>query len=224
MTLSLRRDGPALTILALAFAAAAYAYPRAPERIPTHWGLDGQPDAWGGPASLFLVPAMAAGIWLLMGVLPRLDPGRANYPSFAGVYAVLRTGLVAFLGLLHGVMVASALGLPVDMGRVGAPATGLLFILIGGVLGKVRPNWFVGVRTPWTLTSKLSWTRTHRLAGWLFVGTGVLVLLASLISPAAGFLVMVVGAIGSTLLSLVYSHHVWARDPDRQSPGGTTPA
>lgn len=223
MTFSLRRDGPALAMIALLFLASAWAWPQVPDRIPMHWGPSGEPDGWGGRGTLFLLPAVAAGTWLLMTVLPRFDPGRANYANFAGPYTVLRTSLIAFFGLLHGVAVAAALGHPINMNHVMIPATGLLFILLGSVMGKVRPNWFVGVRTPWTLTSKLAWTRTHRVAGWLFTGSGAAVLLLGLIWPIAGIAAILVGALGTTVVSFVYSHHVWAHDPDRQSPGGTTP-
>ena len=80
-----------------------------------------------------------------------------------------------------------------------------------------------GVRTPWTLTSKLAWTRTHRATGFAFVAVGIVTLLAGMVSPTAGFVSLLVGALGTTAFSFVYSHHVWAHDPDRQSPGGTTP-
>lgn len=225
MSLSIRRDAPALTILIALFAATAWAWPQAPAVVPTHWGVDGTPDGWGGRGvGLLLLPFVALGTWILMLLLPRLDPGRANYPTFWGSYAVLRTALVAFFALIHSVAIAAALGSEVNMGRVLAPATGLLFMVLGGVMGKIRPNWFVGVRTPWTLTSKLAWTRTHRFVGWTWVLGGAAVILAGLVSPTAGFVTMMVVAIGGALAGFVYSYVVWRGDPDRQTPGGTTPA
>lgn len=214
----------ALALIVAMYTASVALYPRLPARVPMHWGIDGQPDGWGGPGSVFLMPTVALGVWALMVFLPRFDPGKANYPSFAGAYALLRTAVIGLLALVHGASLAAALGQPLDMGRVISPALGVLYILVGGLMGKIRPNWFVGVRTPWTLTSKLSWTRTHRATGWLFVGVGVLALVADLFSSKAALVAIVGGALLTAVFSMVYSHHVWARDPDRQSPGGTTPA
>lgn len=225
MPFSLRRDALALAILLAMSAATALAWPHAPAEVPTHWGIDGEPDAWGSPfVGLMLLPLVTAGTWALMLFLPRFDPGRANYVNFAGAYAVIRTLLVAFLAVMHGVAVANVLGAEVNMGAVVAPLTGALFIVLGGLMGKIRPNWFVGIRTPWTLSSKLAWTRTHRVGGWAFVLTGVAVLIAGLLSPVAGFVTMMVGVVASTLFALVYSQRVWASDPDRQDPGDTTPS
>lgn len=225
MKFFLRRDAPALAIVAFMFVASAAVWSRVPARMAVHWGIEGEPDRWGGRVEgLLAMPAIAGLVWALMGVLPRIDPGRANYASFAGVYSAIRTAIVAFLALLHGVLIASALGLDVDVGSIVGPATGLLFVLLGGVLGKIRPNWFVGIRTPWTLSSKLSWTRTHRVGGWAFIGLGVAVIAAGAVSPKVMFVTLMAGILGVVILTFAYSYVVWRGDPDRQTPGGTTPA
>lgn len=224
MKFQLRRDAPALALLALMFAGAAYTWPRAPDRIPVHWDLHGAVDGWGGRAEgLLLLPAVALGVWGLLMVLPRLDPGRENYRNFAGPYGVLRTAIVAFLALVHLGGLSAALGRPIPIGSLIGPATGLLFVVLGGLMGKLRPNWFVGIRTPWTLSSKRSWIRTHRVGGWAFIACGVATLIAGLFAPEAAFVVMLGGIAGCVIGTTVYSYVVWKGDPDRQMPGGTTP-
>jgi uncharacterized membrane protein len=102
-------------------------------------------------------------------------------------------------------------------------AMGALFIVLGNFMGKIRPNWFVGVRTPWTLSSKLSWDKTHRLAGWLFVLMGALFVLLALVPTGWMFAVtMTIDAI-CLIWMIVYSYLVYRRDPHRTSPAATSP-
>ena len=101
---------------------------------------------------------------------------------------------------------------------------GVVFLVLGAVLGKVRPNWFVGVRTPWTLSSKLSWTHSQRAGGWMFVGLGLATFPAAFLPGPWNLAVVLGGALLATAWLLLYSYFVWGRDPDRVPPAGTTPA
>lgn len=97
---------------------------------------------------------------------------------------------------------------------------GLLFLVLGSYLDQVRPNSFVGIRTPWTLSSRLSWTKTHRLGGWLFVASGMATPLCGVVRPAWGVFVMLGTILPSTLILVAYSSVVWRNDPGRSaSPG-----
>ncbi|MFZ5481083.1 MAG: SdpI family protein [Myxococcota bacterium] len=225
MIFSFRRDWPALVLLAAMYVFAAWAWPRVPAEIPVHWGLDGEPDRWGGRfEGLFVFPLTTTLVYALMLVLPRFDPGRANYARFAGVYSLLRGLIVAFFAVMEAVSVAALLGADVSVGRVSPFLTGVLLAVLGGLMGKLRPNWFVGIRTPWTLTSKRAWIRTHRVGGWGMIALGVAICAAGAWSSAAAYGVMLAGTLVYTVAILAYSYAVWRDDPDRQVPGGTTPA
>jgi len=100
----------------------------------------------------------------------------------------------------------------------------LMFLMLGNVMGKIRPNWFVGVRTPWTLSSKTSWTKTHRLAGWLFIGMGLLAFAWALVQTTWMFVAMMAVDVACAVLIVVYSYLVYRTDPLRSSPAGTSPA
>ncbi len=161
-------------------------------------------DQGGNPVRGLLLPALAFGLYLLMLLWPRLDPYRANYARFAGAYRLIRLAVLL-----------AAAGVYADL-HPAALAGGLL-IVVGGVLGKLRPNWFVGIRTPWTLTSRLAWTKTHRLAGWLLIAEGLTLLAAGLAGqqPAATLAALPLLLAGSAIGLAVYSYLVWRHDPDR---------
>ncbi|MFA7249349.1 MAG: SdpI family protein [Dehalococcoidia bacterium] len=220
-----RREWPHWVILAGLFAVSAFAWNRVTLPIPTHWNAQGEIDGYGGRfAGLLLVPLIAVGMYALLALVPRIDPARANYASFTGPYSVIRGALTATMGAVHGLVVATALGYPIDAGRWIPVGVGVLLIVIGNVLGKVRPNFFVGVRTPWTLTSARSWEKTHRAGGRLFVIGGIGLALTSLAGQP--WLVTALGVCGGIALVwlVYYSYAEWKVDPDRVSAVGTRPA
>jgi len=209
-----------LLVIAAMFAAAAAVWPSAPDAIPVHWNVNGEVDRYGGRfEGLLLLPLAALVIYLLMRYLPRIDPLRANYARFSGAYTAIRAAVLALMAGIYGMVIAWVQQKPVDMSKLVPAALGGLFLLLGSVLGKVKPNWFVGIRTPWTLSSARSWERTHRLGGWLFMGLGLLFLLTGVFGlGSAG--VGVFGAMLAVVVVLfVYSYFVWRADPEKQAPG-----
>jgi uncharacterized membrane protein len=220
-----RLEAPLIALVAAMFAAAALAWPLAPDQIPVHWNAAGEVDRYGGRfEGLLLLPLMAAGIYLLLRYMPNLDPGRANYARFGGAYAVIRVAVLVLMAAIQGIVIFSVLGHPVNMSSVMPMLVGALFLVVGSLMGKIRPNWFVGIRTPWTISSKMSWVRTHRLGGWLFLAQGLLFILTGLLGFPA-FHYLVIGTMFVVIATLfAYSYVVWRADPEKQSPAGTEPA
>jgi uncharacterized membrane protein len=224
MNRSWRREWPHWVLLVGIFAAAAIVWPRVPERMPVHWGIDGTADRYGGRVEgLLLLPILALVLYVVLLVLPRFDPRGANYAQFAGPYALIRLATLVLLAGIYGVIIAAALGSPLNMTRVVVPAVGLLLIVLGSVMGKLRPAWFVGIRTPWTLTSARSWGKTHRLGGWIFIVAGLVLILAGLLNLP----VLLIGALAGLGLALVglwlYSYLVWRDDNGAHHPAGIRP-
>ena len=225
MKISWRTEWPMWLLLIGMFALAAASWGATPDRLPVHWGLNGNPDRWGGKfEGLMLMPLVALGIYVLMLFIPRIDPGHANYASFGSTYYTLRLLVLLVTTTLQVCVVLSARGHAVDMNTVVPLILGATFVLIGNLFGKLRPTWFVGIRTPWTLSSKESWMRTHRAGGPLFMAFGVIFMATALfhtpwLFPAAVGLSMV-GVLGL----IVYSYTVWKRNPEKVPPAGTTPA
>jgi len=188
-------------------------------RIPIHWGIDGRPDgyadAWLG---LFLLPAITLVLGPILAVAPRFDPRRANLVRSAPAYLWIVGTALVFMAGVHVLVVLSALGNDVDITRFLGVGVGAMFVVIGNFLGKTRSSWFLGIRTPWTLSSERSWTLTHRLGGYLFIGTGALTaVVAFLFPPEVFFWVLIVGLGASVAALFVYSYLVWRDDPDRRA-------
>lgn len=221
---SWRREAPLLAVVVAMFAASVVAWPFADDQIPMHWNASGEIDRYGGKAEgLFLLPALALGIWALLAVIPRFDPGKQNYASFGGAYLLTRIGTLAFFALIHAGVLAVALGAEFDVYLVFPLGVGVLFILLGNVMPKFRPNYFAGIRTPWTLASAKSWTATHRLGGRLFMVGGVLFMAMSVIR-VEWFVIALLGGLGLGILALTaYSYRVWRDDPDRVPVGLVAP-
>lgn len=203
--------GPVLLVAMWGFALAAY--PRLPGTIPIHWNASGEVDGWAArwPAA-FLSPATATGIWLLMLFLPRIDPKRASYAKFRETYWLIVNLVVLFLAATEVATLGAALGWEIDMPAVTMASVGVLFLVLGNYLPRVRPNWWMGVRTPWTLSSDRVWRETHRVAGWTFAIAGIALLLAALL-PSGVHLWVIGGVVLLTVaVPVIHSYRLWRRE------------
>jgi immunity protein, SdpI family len=187
--------------------------------VPIHWGVDGQPNGYAGKTvGLFLLPAITAGIAALFWIIPIIEPRRTHIEKSGTAYRAMAVGTILLLAAIDLLTVVAALGHDLDVTLIVFVGVGLLFIVIGNYLPKVRSNYLVGIRTPWTLTSERSWDRTHRLGGRLFVLEGIVLVILGLLRPAAGVLLPVLfgGIIVLIVVLFAYSYQVWKTDPARK--------
>ncbi|HSH95157.1 MAG TPA: SdpI family protein [Roseimicrobium sp.] len=202
-----------------AFALSGWAWTQlAPEaRVPIHWDANGKVNGYAGRGSLFLMPGLMVFEMLLFRFIPVFEPRKTNLMSSSKAYKAVWLGLITFLGAMHVVMILAALGRPVSMDRFAMTGIGVLFAVMGNFLGKVRSNFFFGVRTPWTLSSDLAWNKTHRLAGWMFVVFGAGLALASVLHIDGRLLMNALLGFVAVLIATVvpYSYLVWRKDPTR---------
>lgn len=202
---------PVAIVAMWAFALAVYG--RLPERVPVHWNLGGEVDGWGPrfPAA-FLMPLVAMGTVALVAVLPWLDPRRRNFERFRDELRLITNVLVLFFAWLEAMSLGAALGWPIDVTAATLAGTGLLFVAVGNYLPRVRSNWWVGIRTPWTLDSDRVWRETHRVGGRCFVAGGLATVVAALLPhPVRPWLA--IAALGlASLVPIVYSYLAWRRE------------
>ena len=160
-----------------------------------------------------MLPVIMAAVWLIMRAIPHIDPRKANYEKFSGMYDALVILILAFMLAMHIVLLMAATGAPIRMDRVVMPSVGVFIAIMGILIPRAHPNWFVGIRTPWTLTSDLSWERTHKIGGTLFVILGVLMVASSFVAPETAIWILVAAALGIVVFLFAYSYQVWKGDP-----------
>ena len=167
-----------LALVVLQIVIAVVAFPFLPLMVPIHWNAAGQIDEYASRwVNTLLFPALSLGLYLLLRVVSALGPrlgGRASSAANAQVRTTLLVALLLFMLILQLCVTAISLGMVIDMAFTLNLALALLFLVIGNFLGKTRRNFWMGIRTPWTLASSLVWERTHRIGGWLFVAVGLL--------------------------------------------------
>lgn len=183
--------------------------------LPTHWGLDGEADAYAGKwTALMLPPAITAGVSLLFYLLPALEPRREGLERSQGLYLWGWVALLLMGGVLQLALVSLALGWPVQAFHLIVAGIGAMLVLIGNQLGKSRSMYLIGLRTPWTLASEEVWIRTHRLAGKLMVVGGGAMIVAAMLPLTSGTLstVMLVTIAIAAGVPIVYSFLLWRRE------------
>ena len=206
----LKRDWPLLALIALLFLLGAYFYPKLPERVPSHWNVRGEVDGYSSRFfGAFGLPLISLGIYLMMLVTPSLDPKKRNYPRFIGAYNIIRWTTIGIMALTHGIVLMAGMGYTIDAGKVIQPAVALMFILIGNQMGRFKHNYFVGIKTPWTLANEEVWRKTHRMAGPIWVVGGVLALLTTWLPAPYNFGVMMAVVVIVSLVPVIYSYFAY---------------
>ena len=190
-----------------------------PDPVPSHWNMAGEIDGWmPKPWGVWLFPAINGGLFVLFMLLPVISPKGFRLDSARRAYDIVVFVLIAFMTVVQAMVYLGARGqgLAVD---VAVPLmTGILFIVLGNYLGKFPKNFFVGIRTPWTLASDEVWNRTHRLGGWCFMLAGVLIAISAF-TPSSPFMISaVVLAAGVPILYSLYLYrklHGFDTDEDQ---------
>lgn len=194
----------------IAVLAAVWLYPAMPAQVPVHWNLHGQVDGyWSRWRAVAFPPALIALLAVLAWALPSMSPRRFEIGPFAWVWHLT---MLAVQALVLVVVLATWLrdaGHAVPVPTVALLATGVLLMVIGNYMGKLRRNFFIGIRTPWTLTSDAVWERTHRLGGRLFVLAGLVTVLATVWLRTRWLPLACIGA--AALVPCIYSFVLYRR-------------
>jgi len=182
-----KTDGKLLTLSLLSLAGTAAAYFFLPETIPLHWNAVGDIDSRGPRLNVFWMGALPLLTLALLHYLPAIDPRRDSYAKHEKAYGAFKAITVLFLIALTWIDIAVSLGAKLDVSALVRVGTGILFIVLGNYLGQIRPNYFVGIKTPWTLASEEVWRKTHRRGAYVFIAMGF-IYIASLALPPGNLL------------------------------------
>jgi uncharacterized membrane protein len=184
-----------------------WAAPRLPDSVPSHWNAAGEVDGYSSRTeSLFLIPAITLGVGLLLIFIPMIDPLRANVDKFRRTYHWAVLGFAVYFTYLHVLILLAGLGVNFNMTTALIPAFGLLFIGLGFLLERTQPNWFIGIRTPWTLSSPVVWEKTHKIGGKLFKLGGLVALVGIFFPMEIGFIIMMSAIMVPALGTVMYSY------------------
>ena len=205
-----------LLLIAVSFAIGIIVYPRLPETVASHWNTQGMVDGymskfWG----IFLMPMFLIFIYALYLIIPKIDPLKNNLESFRKQFNLLILLISIFLFYTFALTIAWNLGMVFDMNNFILPALGIFFYYIGVLIKHAKRNWFVGIRTPWTLSSDYVWDKTHKIGSKLFKIIGVITLLGVFL-PNYIFGLFLVLLIGSVLYLFIYSYILFKKENENK--------
>jgi len=192
------------------------AYPRLPEQVASHWNANDQVNGhmsrfWGAA----FMPLITIGMALLFLAIPAIDPLKENIAKFRDTFNTFIVLVVAFMLYTHILTLAYNLGYTFRISLAMIPGLGLIFVFAGIMMSKAKRNYFIGIRTPWTLANETVWDETHELGGKLFIAAGILSLF-SLLLGENGFWLMMALIMVATLIPVVYSYILFARITSKQ--------
>lgn len=198
----------ALTMISLALLTGAALWNQLPDQMASHWNANGQVDGymskfWG----VFLLPLITLGMFVLFMSVPNIDPLKANIAQFRETFNLFIVLIIAFMLYIYELTLAWSLGYQdFNMSTAMLPFMGVLFIAIGFMLRKAKRNFFIGIRTPWTLSNDFVWDKTHQLGSILFMASGAFTIIGGFFGGMTAFWLMFVPLIGSSLFLVIYSY------------------
>ncbi|MCX6768212.1 MAG: SdpI family protein [Candidatus Micrarchaeota archaeon] len=212
-----------LAIVAACFAAAALAYPAMPENMASHWNAAGQADGYMPKLwALLVAPVMSLFMAALFLAIPRIDPLRKNIAKFRGAFDSFIAVILAFMLYLQLIMVYWNAGARFDFIQLMVPALAALFYCTGALVGRAEMNWFVGIRTPWTMSSARVWKKTHALGGKLFKSAGI-ISLVGLVLPAYAIAFVTAPVIAVAIYLVAYSYLEYRAETRGSRKAGKNP-
>jgi uncharacterized membrane protein len=204
-------------ILLLLFASSLTLFPYLPETLASHWNVHGVADGYLPKEwALFFLPVIAAGVTLLLAFLPRLDPLQKNIEEFRGTYEWFVAGILAFFLYLHLLTLAWNLGFRFSMVQALCPAFAALYYGCGVLMSRAKRNWFIGIRTPWTLSSDRVWAETHRRGALLFKVCGFLVL-GGILLPDLALAFLLAPVLAASAYLVIFSYREYRKEADAGS-------
>lgn len=175
-----------------------------PGQVPIQWNFHGEVSNYGKKYTLALI---TIAIYVLLLVVPKIDPRKKNYDIFSETYFKLRLVIILFLGASSAVTITAALGVDFNLSRLVLMGVLLLITILGNYMGNLRSNWFIGIRTPWTLDNEEVWKRTHYFSSRLWFWVGLILFCISVVLPhSLVFPIALSGILIIAVIPIIYSY------------------
>lgn len=187
------------------------AFPFMPDQVPTHWNMQGEVDDYSSRLfNAVFMPGMILFIYITLIVTPKIDPKKDNYQKFTGMYFIIMVSTILLLIAIQIITTLVALGYDINIQIIISELVGVLFIVVGNYLPRARQNFFVGVKTPWTLMNEVVWDKTHRLSSKVFVIAGIVFML-SVFLPATIQIYVIITTIALLVIIPIVSSYIFYR-------------
>lgn len=207
-------------IIFISFALGILLYPSMPESMASHWDINGEADGYMGKFwGVFFMPILSLLMLALFFVVPKIDPMKENIANFRDYFDKFIFVMLAFLLYLYSLTLLWNIGFRFDMLQMLAPGFGIIFYYMGILTENAKMNWFIGIRTPWTMSSQKVWEKTHKIGGKMFKISGALAFLGILFRNYMLFLVLV-PVIAASLYLVIYSYIEFKKEQPSKKPIG----
>lgn len=202
-----------LSITLLTLVAWIIALPHLPATMPIHWGANGEADGFATKINaMILTVGIMVLIYFIIAFVPRIDPRKENYKYFSKTYNILLNAVLLLFFFVNMSTILQGLGYNVPMSYIAPIMAGLVFIIIGNYLQRVRSNYFMGIRTPWTLSNENVWKKTHRLSGKLFFIGGLLILISAFLPNGYKSVIMWGSIVLCVAIPYLYSYVAYKKE------------
>ncbi|MEN3769035.1 SdpI family protein [Priestia megaterium] len=202
-----------LGITLLTLVAWVIALPHLPATMPIHWGANGEADGFATKINaMILTVGIMVLIYFIIAFVPRIDPRKENYKYFSKTYNILLNAVLLLFFFVNMSTILQGLGYNVPMSYIAPIMAGLVFIIIGNYLQRVRSNYFMGIRTPWTLSNETVWKKTHRLSGKIFFIGGLLILISAFLPDGYKSVIMWASIVLCVAIPYLYSYLAYKKE------------
>lgn len=202
-----------LGITLLTLVAWIIALPHLPATMPIHWGANGEADGFATKINaMILTVGIMVLIYFVIAFVPRIDPRKENYKYFSKTYNILLNAVLLLFFFVNMSTILQGLGYNVPMSYIAPIMAGLVFIIIGNYLQRVRSNYFMGIRTPWTLSNENVWKKTHRLSGKIFFIGGLLILISAFLPDGYKSVIMWGSIVLCVAIPYLYSYVAYKKE------------
>ena len=204
--MKVKKNWMLISLILISFVATIFVYGNLPSEIPRHWNIMGEVDGYWGKGNVFFTAFLPLAIYVLMMLLPKIDPKKSSYEMHKKAYSVTMFAITLFLIVIHWVTIYASLGNSINVTVLVSGGVGILFVVLGNYMGQIRHNYFFGIRNPWTLANEEVWAKTHRVGRYAFVLLGLIFIVSAFLPGPISAILIGVGIAILLFFSTVYSY------------------